>query len=398
VNGAADRLLLQARKRLGAFELQCDVDLPLAGLTALFGPSGSGKTTLINLVAGLHRPDQGRIVVGADVFFDGARGIDVPVERRALGVVFQDARLFPHLSVRNNLMFGFRRAGTRAHSPRVTFDAIVQLLGIGALLERRPHTLSGGERQRVAIGRALLAQPRLLLMDEPLASLDAARKAEVLPYIESLRDQYDVPILYVSHALDEVLRLATAMVVLEQGRAVAAGPVTDVLARADVRERLNMTELGTLVFGAVRAHDDAYALSTLDCAGFELHVPRVDLPLGTRLRVRIPSRDVALALARPSDVSISNRIEGVIESVVPQAGPFADVMVRVSSGTAIAARITRESMDRLALTQGLPVWCLIKSVALDAGALVLARGAAATRAAGAANDARLNDSHVPPRR
>jgi molybdate transport system ATP-binding protein len=398
VNGAADRLLLQARKRLGAFELQCDVDLPLAGLTALFGASGSGKTTLINLVAGLHRPDQGRIVVGADVFFDGARAIDVPVERRALGVVFQDARLFPHLSVRSNLMFGFRRAGARAHSPRVTFDAIVQLLGIGALLERRPHTLSGGERQRVAIGRALLAQPQLLLMDEPLASLDAARKAEVLPYIESLRDQYDVPILYVSHALDEVLRLATAMVVLEQGRAVAAGPVTDVLARADVRERLNMTELGTLVFGAVSAHDDAYALSTLDCAGFELHVPRVDLPLGTRLRVRIPSRDVALALARPSDVSISNRIEGVVESVVPQAGPFADVMVRVSSGTAIAARITRESMDRLALTQGLPVWCLIKSVALDAGALVLARGVAATRAVGAANDARLNDPHVPPRR
>ena len=157
MNGAADRLLLKARKRLGVFEFQCDLDLPLTGLTALFGPSGSGKTTLINLVAGLHRPDQGRIVIGPDVFFDGANHINVPVERRALGVVFQDARLFPHLSVRSNLMYGFRRAGTRAHSPRVAFDAVVQLLGIGALLDRRPHTLSGGERQRVAIGRALLA-------------------------------------------------------------------------------------------------------------------------------------------------------------------------------------------------------------------------------------------------
>ena len=397
MNAGGERLLIQARKRLGAFDLQCDVDLPLSGLTALFGVSGSGKSTLINLVAGLHRPDQGRIALGAEVFFDDAQGINVPVERRALGVVFQDPRLFPHLSVRRNLLFGFRRAGERARSPRATLDAVVQLLGIGELLERRPHTLSGGERQRVAIGRALLAQPRLLLMDEPLASLDAARKAEVLPYIERLRDEYDVPILYVSHALDEVLRVATAMIVLEQGRAVAAGQLADVLARHDVRERLGGAELGALVFGAVSAHDGRYALSTLDCGGFELHVPRVDLALGTPLRVRVRSRDVAIALTRPSDISISNRIEGVVESIVPLAGPYTEVAVRVGIATVLLARITRESADRLALTPDLSVWCLIKSVALDAGALAIARGVAATRAAGAANDAQLSDPHGPPR-
>ena len=397
MNAAAERLLIRARKRLGAFDLQCDVDLPLSGLTALFGISGSGKSTLINLVAGLHRPDQGRIAVGAEVFFDHAQGINVPIERRALGVVFQDPRLFPHLSVRQNLLFGFRRAGERARSPRATLDAVVQLLGIGELLERRPHTLSGGERQRVAIGRALLAQPRLLLMDEPLASLDAARKAEVLPYIERLRDEYDVPILYVSHALDEVLRVATAMIVLEQGRAVASGQLADVLARPEVRERLGGAELGALVFGAVSAHDDRYALSTLDCGGFELHVPRVDLALGTPLRVRVRSRDVAIALTRPSDISISNRIEGVVESIVPLAGPYSEVAVRVGAATVLLARITRESADRLGLTPNLCVWCLIKSVALDAGALAIARGVAATRAGGAANDARLTDPHGLPR-
>jgi molybdate transport system ATP-binding protein len=393
VNDSVSRLLIRARKRLGDFDFQCDVDLPLSGLTALFGVSGSGKSTLINLVAGLHRPDDGRIAIGNEVFFDRASGTDVAVEKRALGVVFQDARLFPHLDVRNNLLFGFRRAGERAREPRATFDAVVQLLGIETLLERRPHTLSGGERQRVAIGRALLAQPRLLLMDEPLASLDAARKADVLPYIERLRDQYDVPIVYVSHSLEEVLRLATAMVVLERGRVVASGAVAEVIARHDVRHHFADAELGTLIFGTVRAHDDRYGMSTLDCGGFELHVPRLDLAPGAPLRVRIPARDVALALARPSDVSISNRIEGRIESIEPLVGPYAEVWVRVGAGTQIAARITRESVDRLALGAGLPVWCLIKSVALDAGSLAMARGVAATRAAGAANDARL---HAPP--
>lgn len=383
MNTVGERLAIHARKRLGAFALHCDVDLPLAGLTALSGPSGAGKSTLINMVAGLVRPDAGTIAVGGDVFCDCAQGVHMPVERRALGVVFQDARLFPHLTVRQNLQYGLKRAGARASAPRATFDAVVQLLGIAPLLNRRPHTLSGGERQRTAIGRALLAQPRLLLMDEPLAALDVARRAEVLPYIERLRDEYDVPILYVSHSLDEVLRLATALVVIDGGRVLAAGPLPDALARRDVRERLGGADLGTLVFGVVARHDDRYAMSRLDCGGFELHVPRIDLPLGTPLRVRLPERDVALALGRPEAISISNRIPGSVHSIVPLPDPYVAVAVRVAPATVIVARITRESAERLALAPGVRVWCLIKSVALDAGTLALARGEAARRAASA---------------
>lgn len=384
------RLRINVRKRLGAFPVDFDLDLPLHGLTAIFGASGAGKSTLVNLVAGLHRPDEGRIVVGADVFYDGTAGIDVPIERRALGVVFQDARLFPHLSVRANLLFGFKRAGARAVGTHIGLDAVVQLLGLQAQLDAKPRTLSGGEKQRVALGRALLAHPRLLLMDEPLASLDGPRKAEILPYIERLRDEVRVPILYVSHSLDEVLRLATSLVLLDRGRVVAAGPLAEVLTRRDISSQFG-SEFGTMVFGTVRAHDDRYSLSTLDCGGFELHVPRVELPVGAPLRARIRARDVALALARPSDVSISNRIEGVIESVVPLAGAYAEVLVQVAA-TRIAARITRESAHRLALEPGLPVWCLIKSVALDAGALALASGTAAKRVSAAANDEQLPGS------
>ena len=241
-----NRLQATVSKRLDKFDFRCDLDLPLAGLTALFGPSGAGKSTLINLIAGLHRPDEGRVAVGKRVFFDAAAGTDLSVHQRELGMVFQDARLFPHMTARQNLMFGLKRAGVRALEPIASFDAVVELLGLAATLNQRPHTLSGGERQRVAIGRALLAQPRLLLMDEPLASLDAQRKDEVLFYIARLRDEFNVPILYVSHALDEVLRLATALVLIEQGRVVAAGPLSEVLTRRDVRDHLGGSEFGTL--------------------------------------------------------------------------------------------------------------------------------------------------------
>lgn len=386
---AGNRLRVAVGKRLDQFEFRCDLDLPLAGLTALFGPSGAGKSTLINLIAGLHRPDEGRVAVGDTVFFDAATRTERSVHERALGMVFQDARLFPHMTARQNLMFGLKRAAVRATQPIATFDAVVELLGLAALLGKRPHTLSGGEKQRVAIGRALLAQPRLLLMDEPLASLDAQRKDEVLTYIARLRDEFNVPILYVSHLLDEVLRLATSLVLIDRGRVIASGPVAEVLTRRDVRDQLGGAEFGTLVFGTVSAHDDRYGLSTIDCSGFELRVPRVEMPVGTALRARLPARDIALTLARPIDVSITNRIEGVIESVVPLPGPYAEASVRVAPDTLIAARITRESADRLALAQGVRVWCLIKSVALDAGALAIARGRAAKPVSVPANDERL---------
>ncbi|HTT09913.1 MAG TPA: molybdenum ABC transporter ATP-binding protein [Burkholderiaceae bacterium] len=391
---AAERLRIDAAKQLGAFEFACDLDLPLSGLTAIFGVSGAGKSTLINLVAGMHQPDRGRIAIGSTVFFDSSARVLLPVERRGLGYVFQDARLFPHLSVRGNLDYGRRRAGARSGGAPVAFDAVVDLLGLGALLERRPHTLSGGEKQRVAFGRALLAQPRLLLMDEPLASLDAARKAEILPYIERLRDEFAIPILYVSHSPDEVLRLATALVLVDAGRVVTAGPISDVLLDESARQFFSAAEPGALVFAVVASHDDRYQLSTLACDGFALRVPRVDLAPGTQVRLRIPAREVALALVRPGDVSITNRIEGSIESVGSRSAghpAHALVTVRVSPSTVLVVTITRESVDRLGLVPGLRVWCLVKSVVLDASALVLARGRAARPVSQPlpANDARV---------
>jgi len=376
---SALRLVIDTVTRLGAFEHRAALDLPLAGLTALFGPSGAGKSTLVNLVAGLLRPDAGRIVVGETVFFDADRGIDRPVHRRELGVVFQDARLFPHLSVRSNLLFGWRRAGERARRPVATLDQVVPLLGLEGLLDRRPHTLSGGERQRVALGRALLAQPSLLLMDEPLASLDAARKAELLPYIERLRDDFDLPILYVSHSLDEVLRLATSLVLFDRGCVSAAGPLAEVMDHPAAAPLRAAGEGGALVFGRLDPDPCSPGASVLSCEGFALRVPRADLPPGTQVRARIPAREVALALADPGEISISNRIEGVIERIdpAPQSDMQVEVRVRVAPGAAIVAAITADSARRLALAPGLRCWCLVKSVALDGAAMALARGRAA---------------------
>ncbi len=388
----APRLRIDAAKRLGSFAFACDLDLPLTGVTAIFGASGAGKSTLINLVAGLHRPDRGRIAVGSTVFFDGGAGVNVPVERRGLGYVFQDARLFPHLSVRRNLDYGRRRGAAAVDRVDVKVDTVIDLLGLGALLDRRPHTLSGGERQRVAFGRALLAYPRLLLMDEPLASLDAPRKAEVLPYLERLRDEFAVPILYVSHALDEVLRIATSLVLIDAGRVVAAGPIGAVIGDQAAQRFFGGAEPGTLLFATVASHEERYHLSTLACEGFELRVPQIDVAPGARVRVRIPARDVSLALSRPSDVSILNRIEGAVETIGAADGhpAYARVVVRVGQNTQLGTTITRESADRLALVPGLRVWCLVKSVQLDVGALALARG----RAAQPAPPPAANDGHA----
>jgi molybdate transport system ATP-binding protein len=394
--GTSDRLQIRASKRLGTFALQCDVDLPLAGVTALFGTSGSGKSTLMNLVAGLHRPDTGRIAVGTRVFHDSEGGIDVPVEQRALGVVFQDDRLFPHFSVRQNLLFGLNRAGERARHPRIAPDKVIALLGIGALLQRRPHTLSGGERQRVAIGRALLAQPRLLLMDEPLAALDAPRKAELLPYIEQLRDEFDLPILYVSHAADEVLRLARTLIVLDCGRVVAAGPLDDALRQPQVTRLFPAFDAGSVVRCVVQGHDERFGLTVLAVeAGVELRVPRIDFAPGTRLRVRVPARDVAIALSQPVDVSTVNRLPGSVAEIEALDQSHVEVRIDVGSSTRLRARVTREATERLALIPGLSVWCLIKSVALDRAALLLEAGEIRPpcETAPAANDAQV----APPR-
>ncbi|TCK29044.1 molybdate transport system ATP-binding protein [Ancylobacter aquaticus] len=348
--------------RPGGFALDCDFTVPARGVTALFGRSGAGKTTIIQAVAGVVRPDAGRIVVAGEVFFDSARRIDVPIEARRVGYVFQDARLFPHLPVERNLRYGERRS--RAVERPIGFEAVVALLGIGHLLARRPHTLSGGERQRVAIGRALLAQPRLLLMDEPLAALDEARRTEILPYLERLRDTMGLPILYVSHSLDEVLRLADTLVALREGRQVAAGPLAQVMSQPDMLPVLGRFDLGTLLDCEVVRHDADYALSTLAFAGGELRVPQVERAVGATVRARVRARDVAIALAKPESVSVSNLLPAMVEDVRAQEGPYADIALRVGEGR-LAAMVTRESAERLGLRPGLTVWAMVKSVAVE---------------------------------
>ncbi len=356
-------LLVEAEHRQGTFELSASFEAP-AGVTALFGRSGSGKTTLVDIVAGLARPRRGRVEVGGATLLDTGRGVDLPRHRRRIGYVFQDARLFPHLSVRQNLLFGRWFAPRREDGPGL--PAVADLLGIGHLLARRPAGLSGGERQRVAIGRALLAKPRLLLMDEPLAALDDERKAEILPFIERLRDEARVPILYVSHSVAEVARLADTLVVLEAGRLAASGPLDEVLGRLDVPALAGAREAGSVLRATVRSHEADFALTVLATAAGELRVPRIDRPVGTRLRVQVPARDVVLASRMPIGVSALNVLPGtVIElgGTGPTDGTGIDVRIRCGNAT-ILARVTRLSARLLGLAPGMPVHAMVKSVAL----------------------------------
>jgi molybdate transport system ATP-binding protein len=332
------------------------------GLTALFGRSGSGKTSLINVIAGLIRPDRGRVVVDGETVVDSERGVFVPVHKRRVGYVFQDGRLFPHLSVRQNLLYGRWFAPNRER--RVELDAIADLLGIAALLDRRPARLSGGEKQRVAIGRALLASPRLLLMDEPLAALDEARKAEILPYIERLRDHARVPIVYVSHSIAEVARLATSVVLLADGRVAAAGPLADIMHRLDLIPLTDRGEAGAVIEAVVERHEPAFDLTELRSRGGLWRLPALRAPVGTRLRLRVRARDVMLATSPPSNVSALNVFTGVVPDIAADGGPVVDIKLDCS-GEVLIARLTRFSFDKLGLARGHTAHALVKSVALD---------------------------------
>ncbi len=348
------------RHGFGGFALEVEFAAP-AGVTALFGRSGAGKTTVVNAIAGLLRPDAGRIAVGGTVLLDTERGVDVPRHRRRVGYVFQEGRLFPHLSVRRNLGFG------RWFAPRdalaADFDHVVELLGLGHLLERGPGRLSGGEKQRVAIGRALLAAPRILLMDEPLAALDAARKAEILPYLERLRDEVRVPIIYVSHALPEVARLATTVVALADGRVRRVGPVADMLSDPDLFPLMDREETGALLTARLVGHDATDGLSELALDGGRLIVGRVAAPPGARLRVRIRARDVMIATRRPEAISALNILEARFAGVVRDEGASLEVALQVGADR-LLARITRRSFVGLALEPGLPCFALVKSVSV----------------------------------
>jgi len=356
---------IDVEKRLGAFLLDARFAAPATGITALFGRSGAGKTTLVNLLAGLARPDRGRIAVGGEVLFSAEEGIDVPPERRRLGYVFQEGRLFPHYSVHGNLTYG-RRRGARGGA--IGFDAVVALLGLGALLDRRPGDLSGGEKQRVAIGRALLAEPRLLLMDEPLASLDAPRKAEILPFIEKLRDELHLPVIYVSHAMEEIVRLADTLVLMSEGRIAAVGPVEELTSRLDLRPLTGRYEAGAVIRATVAGHDVTYGLSELAFPGGRLRVSHVALPLGTPVRARIRARDVALATTRPIGISFRNIFAARVTEVAPERAPIVDIRLDIGTPAqpvALWARVTARAAHELGLTPGREVFALVKTVALD---------------------------------
>lgn len=365
-------LSVDVRQRLGDFEL--DAQFSGSGrLTALFGVSGSGKSSLIALMAGLARPDDGAISVDGRVLVDTVRGIFVPPHRRRIGCVFQEARLFPHLSVMNNLDYGRRFSSQKRDAQAMA--RIVDLLGIGHLLDRRPAALSGGEKQRVAIGRALMAGPQLLLLDEPLAALDEARKAEILPYIERLRDEAEIPIVLVSHSVAEVARLASDMVVLSEGRVATSGPVAEVLGRLELLPEEMRGEGGAVLEMRVASYDRHFDMSVLHAAAGEIHMPGDCGPVGRQLRVRIRARDVMIATERPHGLSALNVLAGTVKSITQAGGAFSEVHVDCA-GTHVVARITRQSAEGLGLTIGRAVHAVVKTVSLDSAGSAFTSGQA----------------------
>lgn len=350
------------RHRFAGTGPQIDIDfsVPEIGTTVLFGRSGCGKSTIVNAVAGLLRPAQCRITLGDTVLADTGAGIFIPPERRRIGLVFQDARLFPHMSVSANLLYGFRRSPGGA----IGFDEVVELLGLPALLPRRPYSLSGGERQRVAIGRALLSQPLLLAMDEPLASLDAQRKAEILPYLARLRRGLKLPILYVTHALDEVARLADTLVLIRAGHVLDAGPLQELIGRADL-PLAQRDDAASVLVAEVLSHDPARQLTTLAAGGRHLLVPLLQVSPGSPVRVRIPAREVILAAEEPRGISVHNVIAGTVRAVVADPARHAALVEVQLEAAGLLARVTLDAVTRLGLAPGARVLALIKSMAIE---------------------------------
>ena len=345
------------RQSFEGFRLDVAFSAP-KGVTVLFGRSGSGKTSIVNAVAGLTRPEAGRIALDGDPLFDSASNVFAPPHRRRLGYVFQEGRLFPHMTVRQNLLFGRARAGG---GPAAEVGRVVEMLGLGDLLKRRPGALSGGEKQRVALGRALLANPRMILADEPLSALDEPRKAEILPFFERLRDEAGVPVLYVSHAAAEVARLATTVVALEAGRVVAQGPALEVLGDPAVAPA-GIREVGALLTATVaRHHEDG--LTELDAGGAALFLPSTAHAIGRAVRVRVAAQDVILSRARPDGLSALNILPGVIEAVRLGDGPGAIVSLATPAGR-LLARVTQRSVANLALHEGDACHAVIKTLAI----------------------------------
>jgi molybdate transport system ATP-binding protein len=354
-------LAVEIKHQRGDFRLDVTFQAE-PGLTALFGRSGAGKTTIVDVIAGLVTPDHARIVVDAVTLTDTVRGVSVPTHRRQLGYVFQEPRLFPHLTVSDNLCYG--RRFQKDPAPARELERVVDLLGLSEFLARKPETLSGGEKQRVAIGRALLASPRVLLMDEPLSSLDDARKQEILPYLERLRDEARLPILYVSHSVPEVARLAATIVLVSKGQVVASGPAAAIMQRIDLFPLTGKAEAGAIIDAEVIAYDPTWDLTRLRSRAGDWQVPGQIAEAGSRIRMRVRARDVMLSLSQPSDISALNVIAGIVAEIGASQGAVVEVRLDCS-GEALTARLTRASIDRLGLVVGRHAFALVKSVAIE---------------------------------
>lgn len=362
-------LHLKIKMSRPVFELDLDLQLPGLGITAIFGPSGSGKTTLLRAVAGLEKNQVGRIQIGSHVWQDTQQGIDLPTWQRPLGYVFQESSLLPHLNVTDNLNFGLKRAekssGNAQSDAAMALKASIELLGIGSLLQRMPDQLSGGERQRVAIARAIAMKPKLLLMDEPLASLDTARRQEIFPWLTKLRDELKMPMLYVTHSTEEVTRLADHLVVLDQGQVKAQGPVGSVLTQV-FNPVVVGEDAGALIEGCIGAVDTQWHLSRVDFEGGCVWMRNAGLPVGKAVRIRILARDVSLATTEPQNTSIQNQLRGHIQSITPDVHPSQVMVVLKCGAEEVLARVTKRAVDELSLQLGQPVWAQVKSVALVA--------------------------------
>jgi molybdate transport system ATP-binding protein len=357
-------LRLAIKKRRGEFALDVDIAAPTPGVMALFGRSGCGKSTLVNVIAGLLSPDSGRIELNGEVLFDKATSTSVPVEARRIGCVFQDARLFPHYTVLGNLQYGLNRA----HGAQVIGqDETIALLGLEPLLSRRPHELSGGEKQRVALGRALLSQPRLLLLDEPLASLDVARREEVLPYLEKLRDRLAIPMVYVSHQFDEILRLATHVVVLDNGHVAVDGDINTVSLSPALRGIVGSEAVGAVLEGKVLTVDTQNSLAEVAVGNGVLRI-HAEANIGARVRVQMLARDIILATQPPVGLSVRNAIEGVVAKI-ERDDDHADLVYVNIGGAMVLARITRAATLALHLASGSQVWVLVKAVSMRGHAI-----------------------------
>ena len=352
-------LEIDIQKKIAGFQLDFNQTFP-PGVTAFFGKSGAGKTTLLNLIAGLMSPDHGRIALNQRVLFHSSENINLPPAQRGMGYVFQESRLFPHLNVRKNLVYGYRQISGKPQL--LHFDNIVSLLELETLLTRYPKWLSMGEKQRVAIGRALLRQPELLLMDEPLASLDAPRKIQILPYLKRICSELKIPIIYVSHLIDEIIHLAHSIAFIAEGSCLAYGPIVDVLAQHEIQKFYGLEEIGSVLDTQIIAHDLSYDLTLLSHPGGQISVARQHLSLQQSIRVRILPRDVTIATTLPHDSSVLNMLQGTITSMIRISPSHIDLLLDV--GSPLWARVTRKSCDLLQLETGKSIYALIKSAAV----------------------------------